>query len=184
MMRSMLIDPDGVGTTCRNRVQRSRLRILTTDPIPWFPNGFDPQILADRGFRREPHRCEDEPVIALPTVLVFDVEFYDRYSCRRRQNSTRFQPYWTGPVLMIHNNVDPPDQRNWREATPFEGLCAVAEYPEVGSVRVGQGWHQSTGQAYHEGEQAVMNCNGSEARHHRMYISRETSPEPPCVILS
>ncbi|MEK7591601.1 MAG: hypothetical protein AAB489_05355 [Patescibacteria group bacterium] len=51
-----------------------------------------------------------------------------------------------------------------------------AGFPEVGSVRVGRGWHQSTGQAYFENAQAVMHCNGTPSMHHRMYVPNDISP--------
>lgn len=123
MTHSLYVDPEGIGAAFCNRVMRANMHILRDEPIPWFPDGFDPPVRCDRGFVPSRHICEEEPEIYLPGVLVFDVDFYDAFRCKRTRNRLRFPPYWIGPVRLVHEGGT--KEPNEREATPQEGVCSL-----------------------------------------------------------
>jgi len=175
-MRSIKIDPDGIGTAMLNKVEQALGRTVNTNsPLPWLPQG-DHRLEVDRGWSTE-HICRSEPIIHLPSVLVFDCQVYFRSRCQRMGSLDGFEPYHTGPVMVVHDNVCLPDLRWWRYASPMEAICCIAEYPELGSVRCegryfgGCGQHGSA-QAYVQPESrtVVLDTRGTEKLHHMMFV--------------
>lgn len=172
------IDSDAIGFAQRKRLLTAGLTVLTPDPFPWLPDNFGASLQPERLERRS-HTCELERRLWLPGILTFDIRFWDEYFDVYTQTDRRFSPYWTGPVLVLHEDDEPPHDEGLRPLTAVEAVCGVVEYPEVGSLRCGQGWHQNSGQAYVSEERqgrVSMHCYGTPQGHHRAYVRDSLRP--------
>ena len=186
----MLIGADEIGQAMRLKVERSGLGVLRSES-PWFPPGFNlsTSLFGCDVNHWEPHQCSHEPTIELPAIWVFPIKFWDEYERKWRltSNGGNFQPYIIYPIVVVHAGMRQPDSEKWRQLTPAEGACGVAEFPQVGSLQCPLGWVQSTCQAYRDtarGKKVSVNCRTDPYRigHHAAYTLREHVPHPPTDI--
>ena len=179
MERAMLIGSRGLGFDMRSRVQDMNLEILTSKPLPDFPREYSPHIEPEYGaWNARKHVCEEERVISLPGgILVFDVRV-SQPGGYLWQADHRFDPYYTGSVLILHEGMQPPDSGQWRPLNTLEGVCGLAQNLWVGSLRYySVNCTKRSCQAYRRGSTIVVECHGSSRGHHAAYTT--ASPAPP-----
>ncbi|MDD5041952.1 MAG: hypothetical protein PHX87_06060 [Candidatus Peribacteraceae bacterium] len=177
-MRKLSLGSDELGAALKIRTRCRVIDVLSNGlSFPWFPEGFSIPLGVDCNDRPH-HDCEVERTIAGVT-LVFPVVFRDIGTYNSRGAVNVFRPYWI-EWLAIHDWMLPPDQRQWRDGTMIEGVCALAQTPEIGSLRChDSAWTQPAGQVYLRDATVVANCGGSSSFHHRMFVRRLHCPDPP-----
>jgi hypothetical protein len=141
-------------------------------------------MTVDTGQPPEGHRCaRGAPALVIPAILVVPMKFKD--TAGYWYWFDLFEPYWLTDVLVLHEDTAPPDPTHWRPGALSEIVPGVAEYPEMGSLRVSAerpaevGWMQSTVQAYLQDGVVKVNCGGSPRDHHVAYVQRWQAPTPP-----
>lgn len=153
----------GVGVYDYHRISR----------FPDFPLGIDtPCSLDCGGMGDDPHVCEHESIIYLPTVLVFEVNIRGR---EKKGSSYRtFKPvtaFHTGRAMIVHEGYV-PNPSEWKMADAATAVCALGANPWLGSVRFFNPQVQSnSSQAYVWEGKIVTEENGSGIGHHVLYIS-------------
>ncbi|MDD5103350.1 MAG: hypothetical protein PHX93_03035 [Candidatus Peribacteraceae bacterium] len=177
-MRQLSLSSFELGEALKLRTSRRVTDVLSNGSYdPWFPEGFSFSMGTDRNDRPR-HLCSEERMITGVT-LVFPVVFWDIGTYHSRGAVSVFRPYWI-EWLAIHDWMPPPDQRQWRDGTMIEGVCAIAQTPEIGSLRChDSAWTQPSGQVYLREGKVVANCGGSSSFHHRMFVRRLHCPDPP-----
>jgi hypothetical protein len=185
MIHSLVVDSEGLATSLRKQVVAAGLNILEDEKDPWYANGFDPSLVGGP-FRSNPlHRCEEEPAITLPGILVFDVTVWHAGAGKHMCNESRFRPYWTKEVLVLHQDAPQPDHAEWREMCALEAVCGIAQYPHLGSLRGGNGWSKDFGfgQAYRcpKRNRVVVAPDGTPFHHHRGYVRRDPGDSFVCM---
>ncbi len=177
-MRSVALGSLELGEALKIRTQRRVNTVLSNgSDFPWFPEGFTFPMGIDKNDRPR-HLCSEERVIH-GVSLVFPVVFWDVGTYNNRGPASPFHPYWI-EWQAIHDLMPLPDQREWRDGTMIEGVCAMAQAPEVGSLRCyDRSWIQASGQLYVQRDRVVANCGGSSSFHHRMLVRTRFCPEPP-----
>lgn len=181
-MRQVSLGSLELGEALKIRTQRRVNSVLSDGSFfPWFPEGFTFQLGTDRNDRPR-HLCAEERVIH-GVSLVFPVIFHDIGAYATRGAASIFRPYWI-EWLCIHDWMLPPDPKVWRDGTMIEGVCAMAQMPEVGSLRCyDSAWPQRSGQVFLREDRVVAHCAGSGAFHHRMFVKRLHCPEPPRALI-
>ena len=177
-MRQCALSSDELGAALKIRTQRRVIDVQGNGSgFPWFPEGLAVPLGVDRNDRPR-HLCEEERTIR-GFSLVFPVVFYDAGTDTRRGPEESFRPYWI-EWMAIHTWMPMPDQGAWRDGTILEGVNAVAQTPEVGSLRCHDyAWHQTSGQVYLLGEKLVVHCGGSGSFHHQLFGRPALCPCPP-----
>lgn len=118
-------------------------RVRKWVPAGTLPERYDPPPLpgdltlpAKKSLEHYPHFCERDPVVQLPIVLVvprillYANEIFVYYGPDRD-----FEPYWIGPVVVVHDGYPRLDEQKWRPTTVVENAAGLCEYPWVGSLR-------------------------------------------------
>lgn len=127
-----------------------------------------------------PHRCESEPLVELPLVLVADISVpcYDNDSpggpitIRAKE---RFAPYWLVGARLIHDWVPYPEEP-YRPVSPIEAACIFLQHPHLGSVKghLGNHWGHGSIQAYWcpDYQRVVMSKYGLVSYNHHATFAR------------
>lgn len=176
-MRKLRIGAAGFGYDLLCRTKSYGVEVLSEGPFPDYPFGVSAPVKFDFGGMGDiPHICEHEPWIVIPALVVFDVVVRATGGCRFC-SSTRFKPYWLGPVTLRHWHVPPPDLAVWRRLVSPEALSLLAENPWLGSVRffTTRGDVNNTAQAYVQEQSIVVETYGSASGHHAAYTRWDTN---------
>ena len=172
--RALRIGARGYGHDCLERMSGFSVKVLRSLPFPDFPSGFNPHIKLDLGgLGDQPHVCEAEPQILLPSgFLVFDIVVKAKGGCEFAAK-TRFNPYFSGPILVMHEGMT-PDMTVWRFLNGAEAVCGLAQNPWLGSLRFySQYANAGSAQAYFLRGKIVVLERGSSPGHHMAYAMRE-----------
>ena len=173
MERATLVGSRGLGFEMRTRVLDMGLQILTPDPLPSFPEGYAPPMKPEYGsWEVQKHVCENEMLISIPGgILVFDVNVKQAGGDWWRPDR-RFSPYYTGPVIVLHEGMSFPDNRQWRPLNTLEAVCGLAQNLWVGSLRYySVNCTDGSCQAYRSASMIVVECRGSRRGHHAAYTT-------------
>lgn len=181
-MRQVSLGSLELGEALRTRTSRRVTTVLFNGSnFPWFPEGFTFPMGTDKNDRPQ-HLCAEERTISGVT-LVFPVVFYDVGTYTSRGAASTFRPYWI-EWLCIHDWMPLPDSQEWRDGTMLEGVNAMAQMPEAGSLRCyDSAWPQRSGQVFLREERVVAHCGGSGPFHHRMFVRQLHCPEPPRALI-
>ncbi len=188
---------DRLGAEAYQRIFASGLAALSSE-LPWFPdNAIVPGMRADPSIWEEGAGCAAAHI--LPGVMVTPIRFWERQKEQYWTPRALFRPYWSGPMRVQRVNDPMPNVAVWRQASAIEILCAVAQNPQVGSLRTADpcwasgempyfySWENDSGfssrnsvQAYYmpEREQVVLDWDRSDPFHHRTYVRRKSSGDP------
>ena len=147
-----------------------------------LPMEFCPPLGVDFGVRRG-HCCHAEIEVDVPAVLAHPVEFVRSVSYPHHafRSNWLWRPYWIAGKL-VHFDWQHPGP-DYRDATPVEVLCAMAQYPELGSVSCPASadirepveacfWPGMHGVQWH-----LSPPHGDY--HHRLFVRRKDAPSPP-----
>lgn len=144
---------------------------------PNFPRGFDETILSDHGgLGDEPHICEEERIVTIPTVLVADVVVRAHCGDRFALDQDRFDAFFSAPVQIYHDGMY-PDENVWEPVESIYAVSCLGQNPWLGSVRF-RSPHTRSGyaQAYIRDGQVIVSESGSSIGHHLMYKQSRNDP--------
>ena len=169
---------DRMSAEARRLIDQAGLRLLKHEH-PWFP---DDMVIPGDSHTLDTweHGTSHPAKHRLPSVLVVPLQFWDRWYGSKWIPQEIFRPYWTG-AIRVQDMGDPPPPAQWREASMFEALCAIAQHPHIGSLRCADPcWKQDSAQAYYMPERnaVVLDCIRSDRFHNRMYVIKRQGFQP------
>lgn len=119
----------------------SRMRRWTSQVFPDFkPPPLPPGLALPTAemIASHPHYCAHAPVVTLPIVLVVPgVRIYfespqDRFYVPEPDFT---EPYWIGPMKVVHDGAPLREESRLRPATVIENASALCQYHFMGSLR-------------------------------------------------